>query len=543
MTKMKNRHQSRIPLNGSLVLLLLSSLFACSTEAESVGSEETGGNTSWLSVCANDAECDGVCERGVCSNECDGNGDCAVFGASAACFEDSSESLALSCSEDRGRAICLPTCSGNSGCAAFGAAFSCASGFCQPTNACTEPATDGGASNGSDAATGGGPESADEPSDPGPSASAEDESAEDEPAEDEPAEDEPAEDEPVEDEPVEDEPAEDEPAEDEPEPTSTEPEPTVSDAGSGGSPATDSGANSGDAGNGGASSVGDSGNTSCGDEVCGDDEFCCGPPECGSCALLTQGPQCPDTCPEGAGGMDGGASLLRIPDCPGSIERCDSERCNEGEPCVACPDGQVCVEIDITCGPQGGSTAQCVDDPCAGSELSCSCADSVCSAADPELGLSCGVYTQDSFLVGPDREPFMSCSGGGVCASPDTSIATPSGDVPISQLAAFDLVYSLGEDGIEAVPLLRVARTKVMDHTVLGITLDDGSHFEISGPHPTADGRRLDQLNVGDELDGRRIVVIDFVPYAHAFTYDILPASKSGSYVANGVWMGTTLPR
>lgn len=287
--------------------------------------------------------------------------------------------------------------------------------------------------------------------------------------------------------------------------------------------------------------MGGSGNASCGGEVCGDDEVCCGPPECGSCILATQGPQCPDACPGGMGGMDGGvAPPLRVPDCPGTFERCDSTRCVDGEPCITCPDGQLCVEIELSCGPQGGSTAQCVDDPCAGSELSCSCADSVCSAAGPEF-VSCSVATGDSFLIGPSGEPFMSCRGGGLCASPDTSIATPNGDVLISQLAPFDLVYSLGEDGIEAVPLLRVARTRVLNHTVLGITLDDGAHFEISGPHPTVDGRRLDQLTVGDVLDGRRIVAIDVVPYAHAFTYDILPASKSGSYVANGVWMGTTL--
>ena len=39
------------------------------------------------------------------------------------------------------------------------------------------------------------------------------------------------------------------------------------------------------------------------------------------------------------------------------------------------------------------------------------------------------------------------------------------------------------------------------------------------------------------------IVVGEAVPYPHTFTYDILPASSTGTYVANGHVIGSTLSR
>jgi hypothetical protein len=34
---------------------------------------------------------------------------------------------------------------------------------------------------------------------------------------------------------------------------------------------------------------------------------------------------------------------------------------------------------------------------------------------------------------------------------------------------------------------------------------------------------------------------VEIVPYGHPYTYDILPASKSGTYFAAGVLIGSTL--
>jgi hypothetical protein len=35
----------------------------------------------------------------------------------------------------------------------------------------------------------------------------------------------------------------------------------------------------------------------CGGKVCKADQFCCGPPECGTCANRMSGPRCPNSCP------------------------------------------------------------------------------------------------------------------------------------------------------------------------------------------------------------------------------------------------------
>jgi hypothetical protein len=128
-----------------------------------------------------------------------------------------------------------------------------------------------------------------------------------------------------------------------------------------------------------------------------------------------------------------------------------------------------------------------------------------------------------------------------VCASPDTPIATPLGERPIEELRVGDLIYSVKGDAFVAVPLVRVNRVPVQGHHVVRVTLDSGRVLEISAKHPTADGRTFGDLHVGDRLDTARVVSAELVPYSHEFTYDVLPATDSGVYVAGGVVIGSTL--
>jgi hypothetical protein len=242
----------------------------------------------------------------------------------------------------------------------------------------------------------------------------------------------------------------------------------------------------------------------------------------------------------GEAGSGGSGDEIRVPTCPGPNERCDSDRCVEGEPCVKCPEGQVCLEVEIICGPSSGINAQCVEDPCVPNDLHCDCADSLCEDLyTPPL--FCTLYDQEHFLVGPDRDPFVSCMGGGVCASPDTPVATPDGDRPIALLSAGDRVFSVHRGRVEAVPILRTSRVSVSGHRVRRLTLANGAVLEISAGHPTADGRTLGDLRPGDRLDGVEVIVAETIPYAHPFTYDILPDSDTGAYFAAGVLIGSTL--
>jgi hypothetical protein len=149
-------------------------------------------------------------------------------------------------------------------------------------------------------------------------------------------------------------------------------------------------------------------------------------------------------------------------------------------------------------------------------------AQTTCAEADPTGGL-------------------LTCMGGGKCASPDTPIATPTGNRAIAELRPGDLVYSEHEGTLLAVPLLRVVRQPVTGHHVLHVVTAGGAVLDISAPHPTADGRTFGELQAGDRLDGDLIVVREVVPYPYAFTYDILPASSTGTYLANGLMIGSTL--
>jgi hypothetical protein len=74
------------------------------------------------------------------------------------------------------------------------------------------------------------------------------------------------------------------------------------------------------------------------------------------------------------------------------------------------------------------------------------------------------------------------------------------------------------------------------------VTLRSGSVLEISPGHPTADGRRFGELQAGDLLDDQDPVTdARLVPYTYDRTYDILPASDTGTYFAGGALIGSTL--
>ena len=92
------------------------------------------------------------------------------------------------------------------------------------------------------------------------------------------------------------------------------------------------------------------------------------------------------------------------------------------------------------------------------------------------------------------------------------------------------------------VPLIRVEHTPVRHHRVVRVTLDTGAVVEISPGHPTADGRTFGELVAGTLLDEtHHVVSAERVPYGFDATYDILPASSTGTYFAAGALIGSTL--
>ena len=195
----------------------------------------------------------------------------------------------------------------------------------------------------------------------------------------------------------------------------------------------------------------------------------------------------------------------------------------------ACAFGQICIEDTVV--PNYGTTyytTACRDNPCGSTPVSCSCAKDLCVGP----GISSCTGASNSTLL---------CQSVSVCASPETRIATPSGERRIADLVPGDLVYSEDRGALRAVPVLRVSQTLVYQHHVVQVTMADGAVIEMSEGHPTADGRTFGQLRAGDLLDGAPILSSRIIPYRFSRTYDILPASETGTYVASGRLVGSTL--
>ena len=128
------------------------------------------------------------------------------------------------------------------------------------------------------------------------------------------------------------------------------------------------------------------------------------------------------------------------------------------------------------------------------------------------------------------------------CLSFSSKIATPHGEVNVVDLKVGDIVWTVDATGGRAVrPLIRVSRVPVLNHHVVHLILTDGRVLNISAPHPTADGRTVGDLEVGEAYNGSIVRSAALKAYEGSATYDILPAGDTGYYWANGILMGSTL--
>jgi hypothetical protein len=229
----------------------------------------------------------------------------------------------------------------------------------------------------------------------------------------------------------------------------------------------------------------------CAGKACGESCDVCDPtdPECAQGDALF-------TC------NSSGTCVVGMAECP-VPEMCELEAAN------TCRAGKACCAVG-RCGPIENGQG-------------------ICEPADPETGgcIRCACETEPG--------------GCPICNSPDTPIATPQGERAIADLREGDLVLSMHRGELVAVPVLAIGQARVIEHAVVRLTLDSGRVIEVSGSHPTADGRRLDALAPGDTLGELHVLGVELVPYAHDRTYDILPASDSGTYLAAGVLLGSTL--
>jgi len=234
-------------------------------------------------------------------------------------------------------------------------------------------------------------------------------------------------------------------------------------------------------------------------------------------------------------------------DCCGSIRwlsynvaaRADFERAEAGcVPTCPCPSSPTRTEDGVEIGNE---------------EAIPECVDGTCVARHPDTVGDClepgGCIDLDTASCIDADGPVGNgvCRGAGgfcflcECAAPDTPIATPHGDVAISELRVGDLVYSIDGAAIRAVPLAATHQNPVQNHQVVKVRLASGEVLELSAAHPIADGRTFADLAAGARLGDTRVASTTRAPYSHPFTYDILPDSDTGTYFAHGVALGSTL--
>ena len=147
---------------------------------------------------------------------------------------------------------------------------------------------------------------------------------------------------------------------------------------------------------------------------------------------------------------------------------------------------------------------------------------------------------QGSIEVEERTSTVISCPR---CLALHTLIDTPNGPVAVEDLRVGDPVWTVNAAG-ERVPavVLRAARLPVpVGHEVVHVMLEDGRELWVSPGHPTADGRSVGDLRLGDLLDGSRVVSAERVRYEPPATFDLLPSGGTGFYWANGILMGSTL--
>lgn len=129
----------------------------------------------------------------------------------------------------------------------------------------------------------------------------------------------------------------------------------------------------------------------------------------------------------------------------------------------------------------------------------------------------------------------------GRCCSPETPILTPDGEIAIRDVGVGDRVYSLQRGKLVVVPVIRTCRVRVHQHRVARVALDNGRVLFVTPTHPTADGRLVGDLRPGNALGAFRVSSLEIVDYKEYATHDILPHSETGTYIAAGALLGSTL--
>jgi hypothetical protein len=130
-----------------------------------------------------------------------------------------------------------------------------------------------------------------------------------------------------------------------------------------------------------------------------------------------------------------------------------------------------------------------------------------------------------------------------ICLVKGTLIDTPSGPVCVEDLTVGMTVWTVNAEGTRvATAIIATTSTPVpLFFRAVRVELSDGRSVTASPGHPTAEGKAINDYQVGDRLNGGLVTKKDYIIYDSAATYDILPAGDTGFYWADGILLGSTL--
>ena len=130
-----------------------------------------------------------------------------------------------------------------------------------------------------------------------------------------------------------------------------------------------------------------------------------------------------------------------------------------------------------------------------------------------------------------------------ICLVRGTLIETPAGGVAVDVLRIGDAVWTLDTDGrrITGTVLALGSTPAPVNHHVVRLVLADGRSVTASPGHPLADGRPLGELRAGDVVSGSVVLSADPIRYDEARTFDLVVSGLTGTYLVDGIPLGSTL--